>query len=105
MGRRVEHFRIAWKIATQHDEEIEGLIGNIMSHGAMQAIEPDAFLEVFIGGLMNLFLEKRKSLFAVSVLSQSETALTINATSRRHRTFRRILPVGTRSQHDNRGQK
>src|SRR5580658_4113045 len=104
MGRRVEHIRIAWKIATQHDEEIEGLIGNIVSHCAMQAIEPDAFLEVFIGCLMNLFLEQRKSLFAVPVLGQSQTALTIAATSRAG-TFRRVLSVTAGRHHENRGQK
>src|ERR1700678_2325546 len=104
MGCGIQHFRITRKIPTQYNEEIEGLIRNIVSHGAMQAIETDALLDIFIACLMNLFLEQRKSLFAVSILGQSQAVLRLTTTGRAG-TFRRVLPGSSCRHHAGRGQK
>src|SRR5277367_1235139 len=75
MGRSIKDIRVAGKIAVQYRQEIEGIVRNIVGHGAMYAIEPDALLEFFIGDLANRLLQKRKSLGTAASFGQTQGTL------------------------------
>src|SRR6266852_2152198 len=82
MSRRVQYFRIARKFVAQDLEESERVIGSVVSHGAMHADQPGAFLQFLVGCLPDCFLQQRQRLGAVTALGEADGA------------FGRVRPTG-----------
>src|SRR4029077_11796442 len=66
----VEDLRVIREVATQYVQKIQGLVGDVMRHGAVDAVEPSPLLKVPIQGLMDGFLQDRQCLVAVATLGQ-----------------------------------
>ena len=92
MGCGVKNIRITRKFAIEDSKEIQGVIGGVVSHCAVEAQEADAFLEIAVGDLVDGFFQQGESFSAVAGLRQRHGALRILLRLRRGRgSFGRSL--------------
>ena len=59
MRSRVQHLGIIGEGATEDLQKIKRGVRNVMSHGAVQSIQTDSFLEIAVSNLMNRFGQQR----------------------------------------------
>ena len=101
MGRSVQHFGIVRKVAAEHDQKLERIVGSAVGHGAVKSIQADPLLKVAIRGLMNGFAQQRQRLRAMAALCKIHGTLPI--ASGGGRSLARRLGSGDRSERDREG--